>query len=65
MSTPTTQIKTDFAGYIALSSGGLAWLDVLQSALEWGVLIMGFVSGGFALYWNIRKWRSENDKQSN
>lgn len=61
-----TQGKADSAAAAALSAGGIAWLDILQQSLEWGVLILGFVSGCFALYWNIKKYReAKNVNKSN
>ena len=56
-----TQGKANAASATSLASGGVAWLDVLQSALEWGVLILGFISGCFALYWNINRWRTQSE----
>lgn len=55
----STQAKADAASIAALGAGSIAWLDILHSFFEWGVLILGFLSGCWALYWNIRKWRRE------
>lgn len=56
---PTKVLSADAT---VVTTAAVAWTDVLHSFLEWGVLILGFVSGLFALYWHIKRWRKEREQ---
>jgi hypothetical protein len=53
------------AGATAVA-GAVTWLDMLQGFLEWGVLVFGFIAGGFAVYWNVNRCmeKRRNDRKS-
>ena len=68
-STTTTETMIQIASHkpelSAVTTGiaaAVTWLDVLQGFLEWGVLVFGFIAGGFAVYWNLRRCYDDRRK---
>jgi hypothetical protein len=58
--------KGEISAATTAAAGAITWLDMLQGFLEWGVLLFGFVAGGFAVYWNISRCleKRRNDRKS-
>ena len=47
------QHKGEISAGATAAGAVVSWLDIFQGFLEWGVLIAAFISGGFAVYWNV------------
>jgi len=54
--------KGEISAGVTAVSAAVTWLDILQGILEWGVLVFGFIAGGFAVYWNVQ--RCINDRRN-
>ena len=58
--------KADLAAAATALSAGTTWLADLKAGLEWTILILGVISGLFAVIWHIRRacivWRKGNDE---
>lgn len=59
------EYKADLATGGALSASLTTYSTSIQGLLEWGVLILGFISGAFALYWNVLKFIEHRRRKRN